>query len=216
MTDTTSSSGSVDWGRALFAGLVATVVMTVTMALSGTNLMKALGMMLAPTAGQTAQYVAGGLLHLLTGLFYAVVYAKFFATVQGWSPTMKGVVYGLVIGGLMFGLMPVMASIMSGGAATPCSPCGPTAAPPSTPCTPPPPLLYSVRRGGRGRSGDSLHPVYPLCGGQEGMATESPCNPCNPCNPCGGGGSPYAGLISLINHIIYGLMLAFLYRGKTA
>ena len=48
------------------------------------------------------------------------------------------------------------------------------------------------------------------------MATESPCNPCNPCNPCGGGGSPYAGLISLINHIIYGLMLAFLYRGKTA
>ena len=160
MTDTTSSSGSVDWGRALFAGLVATVVMTVTMALSGTNLMKALGMMLAPTAGQTAQYVAGGLLHLLTGLFYAVVYAKFFATVQGWSPTMKGVVYGLVIGGLMFGLMPVMASIMSGGAATPCSPCGPTAAPPSTPCTPP---LYSVRRGGRGPP-----------------EAETPCTPCTP------------------------------------
>ena len=167
MTDTTSSSGSVDWGRALFAGLVATVVMTVTMALSGTNLMKALGMMLAPTAGQTAQYVAGGLLHLLTGLFYAVVYAKFFATVQGWSPTMKGVVYGLVIGGLMFGLMPVMASIMSGGAATPCSPCGPTAAPPSTPCTPFS-LLYSVRRGGRGRSGDSLHPVYPPAADRRG------------------------------------------------
>ena len=46
------------------------------------------------------------------------------------------------------------------------------------------------------------------------------CNPCdgknpsggaNPCNPCGGGGSPYGGLISLVNHLIYGLTLAFVY-----
>ena len=37
-------------------------------------------MMLAPTASPTAQYVAGGIVHLFAGLFYAVLYAMFFAS----------------------------------------------------------------------------------------------------------------------------------------
>ena len=165
MVDSTSSP-TVDWGRALVAGLAATVVMTVTMALFGTNLMKDLGMMLAPTSSATVQYLAGGAQHLLIGLFYALVYAKFFSPVQGWSRAVKGLVYGLVVAALAFALMPVMASMMAGGAASPCSPCGPAAA--------------------------------------------------TPCNPCGGGGSPYGGLISVINHMIYGLVLTFLYRPRSA
>ncbi len=46
-------------------------------------------------------------------------------------------------------------------------------------------------------------------------APKASSNPCNPCSPSGGAGSPYGGAVSLINHLTYGLVLAFLYKGKT-
>ncbi len=122
MTEPTASWGTVNWGRALLAGLVATVAMTVTMALFGMNFVRVLGMMLAPTASPTAQYFAGGIVHLFTGLFYAVLYAMFFASVRSWSRAVRGVVYGLAITAIALVTMPIMASMMGGGAANPCAP----------------------------------------------------------------------------------------------
>ncbi len=212
MTEPTASWGTVDWGRALFAGLVATVAMTVTMALFGMNFVRVLGMMLAPTATPTAQYFAGGIVHLFTGLFYAVLYAMFFASVRSWSRAVRGVVYGLAITAIALVTMPIMASMMGAGAANPCAaratannPCNPCAgkegAGAENPCTP-------------------RNPCNP-CGPKEAMNPCNPCapkassNPCNPCSPSGGAGSPYGGAVSLINHLTYGLVLAFLYKGRT-
>ena len=53
-------------------------------------------------------------------------------------------------------------------------------------------------------------------------AAGNPCAPraaANPCagggNPCGGGGgNPYAGLISLVNHIALALVIAFLVKTR--
>ncbi len=62
-----------------------------------------------------------------------------------------------------------------------------------------------------------MNPCHPK---EAQPAAMNPCHPSkgaagNPCNPCGGGGgSPYSGLMSVINHVIYGLTLAFVY-GKT-
>ncbi len=209
MTEPTVSWGTVNWGRALFAGLVATVAMTVTMAVFGTNFVRVLGMMLAPTASLPAQYLAGGIVHLFTGLFYAVLYAILFASVRGWSRAMKGVVYGLAITAIALVTMPIAASMMGGGAANPCAP---RATDPCNPCNPCNPCAGKARAGAE-------NPCNP-CGPKEAMNPCNPCspkassNPCNPCNPAGGAASPYGGVVSLINHLIYGLVLAFLYKGK--
>ncbi len=155
------------------------------------NFVKVLGMMLAPTAGVTAQYVVGGLVHLFIGLSYAMVYAVFFGSLSGWSIGTKGVVFGLAITALAFAGMPIMGSMMCGGAANPCA--ATATANPCNPCNP--------------------------CAPKETMNPCSPralSNPCNPCNPSGGAASPYGGLVSLINHVIYGLVLAFLYKARTA
>ncbi len=57
MAETTDGSG-VNWGSAIVAGLVATVVITITLWLSGTNIMMSLGgMMLGAGESTTAQYI---------------------------------------------------------------------------------------------------------------------------------------------------------------
>ena len=94
MAKTTDRSG-VNWGSAIVAGLVATVVITITLWLSGTNILMALGgMMLGAGASTTSQYILGGLIHLAVGIFYGIVYAALVAPVTGWN-TLKGAVFGL-------------------------------------------------------------------------------------------------------------------------
>src|SRR6266852_908977 len=74
--------------------------------------------------------------------------------------------------------------------------------------------LMSAMLGGGGGAGNPCHPQTAMKG-----AAMNPCHPkeaaMNPCNPCGGGaGSPYSGLMSVVNHVVYGLTLAFVY-GKS-
>ena len=71
-------------------------------------------------------------------------------------------------------------------------------------------------------SSEAMNPCHPQaakamnpCHPQQ-QAAANPCHPKsgagNPCNPCGGSSSgPYSGLMSVINHVIYGLTLAFVY-----
>jgi len=178
------------WSRAIVAGFIATAAITVSMALFGMNFTKSLGSMILPNASMTLQYLAGGISHLMVGLFYGVVYAWFFGRVREWNPLLKGAVFGLAIAAVASATMPLMASIMPGGrAANPCNPCAGKASNPCNPCAAKP---------------------------------ANPCNPCaaktpNPCNPCGGGGqNPYSGLVTAINHLVYGLALALVYRTRPA
>lgn len=199
-------ASSFNLGKALMAGLIATVIITISMALFGMNVMKSLGqMVLGPQSGASTQYLAGGLIHLMIGVGYGVLYSAVVAPVRRWPAVMKGLVFGLSITAIALAAMPIMAAVMSTGAASnPCNPCAASQA---------------------GQQSKPANPCNPC-------AANNPCNPCatkkaasgslgnpcsvaaagNPCNPCGGGGgSPYSGLISLINHVIFGLALAFAY-----
>lgn len=204
----------VDWGRAIMAGLVATVLITVSMALFGMNIMKSLGgMILGPSANTITQYLVGGSIHLMVGLGYGLIYAPLFGPVRRWGAFMKGLVFGLAITAIALAAMPVMASMMGGGAANPCNPCNAKAAA-TNPCNP----CQAKKKD---------NPCNPCADkksasakGDAQTSAKNPCNPCqakNPCNPCGGSdGNPYAASVSLINHLIYGLALALVYRrGRT-
>jgi hypothetical protein len=256
----------VDWGRALLAGLVATVIITISMGLFGMNIMKSLGsMMLGPASSVSTQYVVGGLIHLMVGVGYGLLYAALVAPVRRWPAILKGVVFGLAITAIALAAMPVMGAMMSrGGAANPCNPCGGQAgAPQANPCNPcagkspstqqSNPCNPCAAKNANQTSAQSKppNPCNP-CAAKNANSTSpqtsapNPCNPCapknanvagsntpkasaganpcnvagegNPCNPCGGGGAnPYGGLVSLINHVIFGLALALVYgRGGTS
>ncbi|HVR45005.1 MAG TPA: hypothetical protein VMS56_16360 [Thermoanaerobaculia bacterium] len=218
MTSVESNPRSLDLSRALVAGLIATVVMTVVMALFGTNLMKMLGGMMLPGAGAGMQYLAGGIAHLMVGLIYAVVFAWLFGRVREWHPAVRGIVFGAAITAIALATMPLAGAMMGGGEAG--SPCGPAAAGaaknPCNPCNP-----CAAR---------AANPCNP-CGDARAQAVDNPCagNPCanqaksacsaaakragNPCNPCGGGSGqgPWSNMISLINHLVYALALALIY-----
>ncbi|HEV8628806.1 MAG TPA: hypothetical protein VGV61_00715 [Thermoanaerobaculia bacterium] len=202
---------TVDWGRAGLAGLVATAVITVTMALLGQNILKMLGGIAAPGAGAVAQYAIGGAIHLAVGLVYGLLYAWLLGPVQAHGRILKGVLYGAALAGIALAVMPA-ASAMVGARGNPCSgvtnPCG--GAGTANPCRP------SVAAAATG------NPCNPCS--KKGVAAGYPCNPChradatkaanacggNPCNPCGGGGR-FAGLSSLVNHLVYALTLAVVY-----
>jgi len=174
------------WSRAITAGLVATIVITISLALFGTNIMKSLGSMMLPNANVGVQYLVGGAFHLMVGLFYGVVFAWLFGRVREWNPVLKGVVFGLAITAIALAAMPVMASMMPGGAAgNPCAaaaknPCNPCASKPANPCNP--------------------------------CAAKSAGNPCNPCSAAGGAQNKFGAVMSAINHLLFGVTLGFVYR----
>jgi hypothetical protein len=178
------------WSRAIMAGLLATIVITISLALFGTNIMKSLGSMMLPNASVGVQYLAGGAFHLIVGLFYGVVYALLFGKVREWNPFLKGAVFGLAITAIAMAAMPVMASMMPGGAAG--NPCAAAAANPCNPC-----------------ASKAANPCNPC-------AAKSAANPCNPCSALGGAQNKYGGAMSAINHLLFALTLAFVYRARPA
>lgn len=221
-----------NWTKAVVAGIVATLIMTITMALFGQNIVKMLGsMILGAGAGTAAQYFVGGLMHFVVGIVYALIYAWFFGPIKARGPLLKGTVYGFALTGMALATMPVMSSLMGGGAANPCNPCAGAAAveSPCNPCNPcggdaaPNPCNPCNPCGGdaaanpcnpcTGSDSATTNPCNPCQGGASGR---NPCdgaaNPCNPCNPCaGGGGNPTGALVSLLNHLVYSLALALIY-----
>jgi hypothetical protein len=224
------------WARAITAGLIATIAITISLALFGTNIMKSLGSMMLPNGTMAMQYLAGGIFHLMVGLFYGVVYASLFGKVREWNPVFKGAVFGLAITAIALAVMPIMGTMMPGGAgnpcnplasagaANPCNPCGAKAANPCNPCA------AKATNPCNSCAPKAQNPCNPCA-----AKAQNPCNPCaakaanpcgaknacgmggagNPCNPCGGPG-PYSGLISAMNHLIYGLALALVYGTRPA
>jgi hypothetical protein len=246
MTPEESTPRSLDLSRALVAGVIATVVMTVVMALFGNNIMKMLGSMMLSGASSAAQYMVGGIAHLMVGLFYAVLFAWLFGRVRAWHPAVKGIVFGLAITAIALATMPVAAAMMGGdggagnpcGAAAPANPCGPSGAAAGNPCNP------STEHGAGnpcapGEKDSAMNPCNPYAADDPASAAANPCaenpcaeNPCaeakpgqaknacspnasgagNPCSPCGGPDQgPWNGMISLINHLVFGLGVALIY-----
>lgn len=212
----------------LIAGLAATVVVTITMIMSGTNIMQALGgMLLGMDASVTARYLAGGTVHLAVGLTYGVFFALFFAPVSEWNKITKGVIFGFFITVMALVFLPLAASMMSGKSVTqapnsraaaatnPCNPGTPKAA---NPCKTGNPCAPKIGNPCNPKMGNPCNPGNPCASKSMNPCAPEMKNSCaagNPCNPRGGsGGNPYGGLISLINHIILGLVLAFTIRLK--
>lgn len=240
----TKAPSEFSWSRAVMAGAMATVVMTVVMMLTGMNVMKSLGTMLLPGAGASAQYAAGGAMHVMIGLFYGVAYAWLAGRVTPHNRFVKGFVYGLALTGIALAVMPLMASMMGAGRATnpcgggspatvaanpcaanpcaatnPCAAKNPTAAA-KNPCAPQNPCAVKnpcAAKPSTAHNPCATHAQTPMAANACHAAAAA--NPCggssNPCNPCGGSEGAASGLLSALHHIVYGLVLAFAYgRGR--
>lgn len=253
----TKAPSHFSWSRALMAGAVATVVMTVVMMLTGMNIMKTLGTMILPGAGAGAQYAAGGTMHLMIGLFYGVVYAWLAGRITPRNRFVKGVVYGLAMTGVALAVMPLMAATMGGGgaAANPCgggssatmtsnpcaaNPCNPAkAASPASgtnekaanpcatknPCSPQNPCAAKQQAAhnpcAERNDASAATAMNPCASETKPASAANAChvanasNPCggasNPCNPCGASRGAASGLLSALNHLVYALVLAYVY-----
>ena len=178
---------------ALLAGVVATVVMTVVMALVGSGGMPRMmgSALLGSSSSATAQWAAGLVLHLGIGVSYALV----FAVIIAFLPAAKVKVW---LAGGIFGLALTLPAILAMGPFmdTPAAVGGNSTEMAGNPCGP----SEAKQSGG--------NPCNPC--GEKG----APANPCNPCNPCGGesgGGFPWQ---SILVHLGYGLGLGATYRTK--
>lgn len=210
--------GRIHWGRAITAGLIATIVMTIVMVLMKMNLLKMLGsMIVGSNASAGMQYAAGGAMHMMIGVVYGVIYAAIVGWLVEWNRFIKGAMYGLAIAAIALAAMPVMSAMMGGGsgAQNPCgggamNPChGKQAAGAMNPCHGKEAAGAMNPCHGKQTAGAMMNPCHPA-------AAKNPCHAGgagNPCNPCGGGGggSPWAGVLSVVNHLVYALTLAFVY-----
>lgn len=189
----TTAPSEFSWSRAVMTGAMATIVMTITMMLTGMNVMKSLGMMLLPEAAAGAQYAVGGVMHLTIGLMYGVVYAWLAVRITPRHRFVKGVVYGLALTGIALAVMPLMASMMGGGSAS--NPCAartpatvaanPCAGNPCNPIAGKPPSNVPAKAG----APNPCSGTNPCAAKNATMAAKNPCAatpPCGPQNPCVG------------------------------
>lgn len=114
----------MDWGSAIFAGIIGTVAMTVLMYMG-----KAIGMpmdmplllgLMVRDDGSAGTYVVGGIVHLMMGAAFGIVYAALFDLLKvdptwGWG-ALFGAVHG-VIAGFALGMMPAFHPRMGTGKA---------------------------------------------------------------------------------------------------
>lgn len=199
----TSTLRKINWVNFIVSGVAATAIVTISMLISGTDLVKILGgMILGGSADIKMQYLIGGLFHFSVGLSYCFLFTLFFAPVLEWNKLIKGVISGFVMTATALTLMPIMAAMLSNAAmpaANPCmsktiNPCGMKSVSPTNPC-----------------SIEMVNPCNPCAPVKKTADSSMPANPCSP-KSGGDSGSPYAGLISLMNHVILGLAFAFLVR----
>lgn len=228
---------NISWCNLFVSGFVATTIVTATMMISGTNILQALGAMLVGSnAPGSLQYAAGGFAHLATGLVYAFLYVLLFATITEWGRLTKGIIFGIVTTTMALTLMPVMASMVSGESLTanPCAPMvhnpcvsnntrssynpcamnkhNPRQAKVANPCNPC--AMKSTNPCAHLPQKSSSYQTLQMTTPQSSRVVKTS-NPCMPSNPCASGsstGNVYAGAVSLINHIIFGLTLAFFVR----
>lgn len=114
MEETSSSNGGFNLGSAVKSGFVASVVMSIILALLGQNLMKALGGLIAGSeADPTLQYALGFIVHSFFGIFYGVAYALIIAPLPLFNRLVKAVIYAALLAVVSHFGMPIMANSFS-------------------------------------------------------------------------------------------------------
>ena len=188
---------SFKFGRALLAGLLGTISMTVLMygwplvGLPSMDIVAALG---GVFPFEISPYVAGSLVHIGIGASLALGYALFF---DPWLPGpgwLRGALFSFIPWlfaiTLLSPSLQIASDLFKGKeaiAANPCSVSNPCAVRPANPCA---------------------------------ASASNPCavkaNPCAAANPCGAGnaspGGPSPQAMSLLAHLFYGVILGAAYR----
>ncbi len=108
-----SPVSTVNWGRAIIAGVAATVILTISMwIITGANIISVLGGMIV--GGGAAAIIVGTMMHFGIGNVYGIVFASLVAPVTNWGKFTQGAIFGLAITAIALALMPIMASAMAG------------------------------------------------------------------------------------------------------
>lgn len=192
---------SFRFGRALWAGLLGTVGMTVLMygwplvGLPSMDIIAALG---GVFPFNISPYVMGSLIHFGIGISLALAYALFF---DPWLPGpgwLRGALFSLVPWLFAITLLgpslQTASDLFRGKEAVAANPC---AVRPTNPCSINPP---------------KSNPCAPQVSNPCGVKA----NPCAVANPCGGGSvsskGPSPEAMSLIVHLLYGVVLGVAYR----
>ncbi len=206
-------------GSAIRAGILGTIAITITLFLTGTNIVAMLGQMLTGSSGPAA-YAAGGIVHLAIGTIFALIFAGVIEPIVRAPRFVEGLALGVFAFAMAMVAMPLMAAMLSPGSA------GGAA---GNPCA-----AVATRNPSREDAASNPCAKANPCAaaGQNPCAKANPCaaagqNPCakaNPCaaaaNPCaraGGAGSSVAQpLMSLVNHLIFGAVVGLTYRPRYA
>ena len=202
---------SFSYRRAILAGFLATLAMTILMyawpliGLPSMDIMAALG---GAFPFDISPYVLGSFIHLGIGISMGLIYALFF---DSWLPGpgwLRGALFSLmpwIFAITLLGPSLMVASEFFKGkeaiAANPCSVSQPCQVRPANPCK------------------VNIPPSNPCA-----AKVSNPCgvsaNPCAVANPCGGGGASSSGpspqAMSLVVHLLYGVVLGFAYRPTRA
>lgn len=178
------SSGFRFWD-AVKAGFMATVILTIIMALFGMDSMKSLGhMLMGSSASKMQLYLAGGALHFGIGIFYGFLYALILAPISAFNALVKAIIFSVIITAAAFYGMPKMPDVIAkikgdeSHMMNPCNPCHMENSYNMNPC-----------------------------------AMKDDLNSMNPCNPCAAGDKK-AIITSWMNHFIFALVVGMLYRRR--
>ena len=187
------------WGRALVASLIAIVVFTVTMALFGMNIIKDLGniimlgtKLMGTDAGQTSQYLVGGVLYVLVGVIYGVIYCGIISPL-GANHLLKGVLYGTVLSVIAIFGLPGLTNLAESR----------TDIPPAEVGVDIPLTEDELASPGAAAAETTVE----IPSSEEVTATENTAAE-------GSGNIVKTSIISWINHVIYALVVALVYRRK--
>jgi hypothetical protein len=197
-------------GSAVLAGVVGTIVITIALFATGTNIVAMLGGMLTGGSGPGALAV-GTVVHFTIGIVFALIFALVIEPLMQAPKLLEGLGLGFVAFALAMATMPLMAAMVgpSDGPAASGNPCAAAANPcaaAANPCAAATPQAANPCAG----SGNP-------CAANPCAAKTNPCaaaaNPCSPqAKPCAGGSAagaqaPTAPLVSLVNHLIFGAVV---------
>ena len=188
------------WGRAIVASLIAIVVFTVTMALFGMNIIKDLGniillgtTLMGTDAGLTTQYLVGGVLYVLIGIVYGVIYCGIISPL-GANHLLKGVLYGTVLSVIAIFGLPGLTNLAAGS----------NNVPPAEVSTADIPLTEETLASPDPTPTESVAEIAPTA---EATVTEDT-------SADAGDSIVKTSIISWVNHVIYALVVALVYRRK--
>jgi hypothetical protein len=188
------------WGRAIVASLIAIVVFTITMGIFGVNTIKDLGniillgtKLMGSDAGLTTQYLVGGVLYVLIGIIYGVIYCGIISPL-GANHILKGVLYGTVLSAIAIIGLPGLTNLATNNTDVLPAEVSFSDVPLSeeTPASPDTTLTESMAEAASSLETTAIEDTSAAA--DDGIVKTS--------------------IISWINHVIYALVVALVYRRK--